>query len=96
MEVDAIVKCSRCGVEFNPAKAKGCVDVAVNHKTEGEIGFEFVVENHGNGEERSFATLCLNCLGDWLQECGMDEANAKEIVEMYTMKKKVEGTYVVV
>ena len=93
MEVSEIVKCSRCGVEFNPAKARGCVDVVVKHKTDGLLGFEFDVQNHGSSTEKPLATLCLNCLGEWLLEVGFSDGKAKEIVEMYKIQKEVEGNY---
>lgn len=95
MEVSEIVRCSRCEVEFNPAKARGCVDVVVKHKTDGLLGFEFDVQNHDVGTENPLATLCLNCLGEWLLECGMDKTEVKEIVDMYKTQKEVEGNHVV-
>ena len=93
MEVGEIVKCSRCGVEFNPTKAKGCVDVVVKYKTDGSLGVEFYIQNHDVGTEKPFATLCLNCLGEWLQEYGMDKTKVKEIVDIYNTQKKVKGNH---
>lgn len=95
MEVSEIVRCSRCGVEFNPAKARGCVDVVVKHKTDGLLGFEFDVQNHGSSTEKPLATLCLNCFGEWLLECRLDKTNVKEIVDMYNTQKEVKGNHVV-
>ena len=88
MEVAEIVKCSRCGVEFNPAKARGCVDVVAKHKT--LLEFELDVQNHGSSTEKPYATLCLNCLGEWLRELGLSDGKAKEIAEMYKTYKEVK------